>query len=234
MAQEASRRPAADTPKSAARFLRRSAQAIRARSAGIGQRRAEYLALVEWAQVNERLLRFDFIEQFSFIGDGAEHRVYKSVADKRAIKATHPNKFGYSTLNEGCWATPIEYLMRLAWQNFIFGDDIRLIGVAYEEDQMEVVHSQPWIDVHNIRPNPFKEEIDEYMGRFGFVTSSLDLDTPLYYSPAHGLLAGDAHDRNILRDNSGNLSAIDLVIGRPGPSILDRIEEFLTGPTLPF
>lgn len=179
-------------------------------------------------------MTFDFIEQFSFIGEGAEHRVYKREADKTALKATHPNKFGYSTSDEGCWASPVEYLKRLAWQNQIFGDDIRLVGVAYEDDQMELVHSQPWINVHDIRPNPFKEEIDEYMGRFGFVTSSLDLDTPLYYSRAHRLVAGDAHDRNVLRDQNGDLSAIDLVIGRPGPSILMRIEEFLTGPTLPF
>lgn len=123
---------------------------------------------------------------------------------------------------------------RLEWQNHIFGDDIRLVGVAYEDDQMELVHSQPWINVHEIRPNPFKEEIDEYMGRFGFVSSSLNLDTPLYYSRVHGLVAGDAHDRNILRDSEGNLAAIDLVIGPPGPSILAHIEEFLNGPTLPF
>lgn len=138
MAQGQSRRTATDPPKSAARFVRRGAQAIRARSEGISQYRAEYRALVEWARETGRLFPFDFIEQFSFIGDGAEHRVYKSESENVAIKATLPNKFGYSTLREGHWASPLEYLKRLAWQNLIFGDEIRLIGVAYDDDQMEV------------------------------------------------------------------------------------------------
>ena len=106
--------------------------------------------------------------------------------------------------------------------------------MAYEEDQMEVVTSQPWIDVHEFRPNPTTEEIDEYMGRFGFTSTSFDLDTPLYYSRAHGLVAGDAHDRNVIRDFEGNLAAIDLVIGVPGPHLMERINEFLKGPKLPF
>lgn len=150
-----------------------------------------------------------------------------------AVKATLPNKFGYSTLCEG-WASPLEYLKRLGWQNLIFGDEIRLLGVAYEEDQMEVIHSQPWISVHPIRPNPFQAEIDVYLGSFGFVSTSLNLDTPIYYSAAHGLVALDAHDRNILRDHNGDLAAIDLIIGPPGVQLRQRIDEFLHGPLLPF
>lgn len=227
MAQEKSRRPTTDSPKSAARFVRRSADAIRASGERIGQHRAEYLALIEWARVRGRLLPFSHIEQFSFVGDGAEHRVYKDDSEESvAIKATHPNKFGYSTREPGAWATPVEYLKRLAWQNHIFGDDIRIIGVAYEDEQMEVVTSQPWISAHEIRPNPFKEEIDAYMKSFGFAPASLNLDTPLYFSKIHGLLAADAHDRNILRDQEGNLSAIDLVIGPPGEKLREQLDGF--------
>lgn len=234
MAQETGRRSAPDSPKSAARFVRRGAQAIRAGSARISQYRAEYRALVEWAEVAGLLLPFSYIEQFSFIGDGAEHHVRKNEADGTAVKATHPNRFGHSTLDEGQSASPVEYLKRLAWQNQIFGDDIRILGVAYDDGQMEVLHSQPWISSHPIRPNPFKEEIDAYMGRFEFVSTSLDLDTPVYFSKAHGLIAADAHDRNILRDGDGVLTAIDLVIGKPGESIKCRIDDFFLGPTLPF
>ncbi len=234
MAQNTSRRSAPNSPQSAARFVRRSAASIRARPDGVSQYRAEYRAIVEWANSTGRTLRFDFIEQFAFIGDGAEHRVYKNSDDEVAIKATHPNKFGYSTLSEGSWATPLEYLKRLAWQNIIFGDDIRIVGVAYEDDQMEVIHSQPWISSHKIRPNPFQEEIDVYMGNFEFVSSSFDLDTPLFYSSTHRLVAADAHDRNIIRDENENLVAIDLVIGPPGPHLQSQIEEFFNGPMLPF
>ncbi|MGA3172123.1 MAG: hypothetical protein ABSE62_14040 [Chthoniobacteraceae bacterium] len=236
MAQKAGRRATEDSPKSAARFIRAGARAILARGERISQHRAEYRALIEWADHLGKRLPFNYIEQFSFVGDGAEHRVYKDDGNLRqfAIKATHPNKFGYSTRAEFEWATPVEYLKRLAWQNHIFGDDIRMIGVAYEDAQMEVVTSQPWIDVHEIRPNPTFEEIEQYMARFGFISTSFDRDTPLYFSRAHGLVAADAHDRNVLRDFNGNLIAIDLVIGPPGPHIRQKIDEFLNGPKLPF
>lgn len=236
MAQKADRRPAEDSPKSAARYVRRGAQAIRESGARISQYRAEKQAVVDWATARGRLLPFSYIEQFSFIGDGAEHRVYKSEAAVRvAIKATHCNRFGHSTLEEGKTATPVQYLKRLAWQNYFFGDDIRIIGVCYdEEDQMEIVTSQPWISVHRERPNPTSEEIDIYMGRFGFVSTSFDLDTPLYYSADYGLVVGDATDRNVIRDHEGNLTAIDVVIGPPGEKLRQAIDEFQNGPQLPF
>src|SRR5215207_2818505 len=143
------RRPAEEnTPRAAARFLRGSAASIRARDPRVSQYRAEYQALIEWARDSHRLLPFSYIERFAFIGDGAEHRVYKDGTEGCAIKSTHPNKFGYSTYDEERWATPSEYLTRLGWQNLLFGDDLRIVGVAYEDGQMEVVTSQPWIDVH--------------------------------------------------------------------------------------
>ena len=227
--QETNQRGTApDSPKSASRFVRRSAASIRAGAQGLSQHRAEYRALIDWARQCDRLLPFTFIEQFDFVGEGAEHRVYKkAAADSLAIKSTLPNKFGYSTQREGEWASPAEYLKRLAWQNLIFCDDIRIVGVAYEDDQMEVITSQPWISAHEFRPNPLKEEIEQYMGEFGFVATSLDLDTPLYYSPDLGLLAADAHDRNIIRDLNGRLAAIDLIIGPPSESRRAKITEFL-------
>ena len=234
MAEKSPRKAAENAPRAAANFVRRSAAAIRAGAEGIGQRRAEYLALIDWSRRFGRILEFRFIEQFDFVGDGAGHRVYKkTVPDSLAIKATHPNKFGYSTASEG-WATPLEYLKRLAWQNLIFCDDIRIIGVAYEEEQMEVVTSQPWISANPIRPNPTKAEIDTYMGDFGFVSTSFDLDTPLYFNPELGLIAADAHDRNIIRDTNGDLAAIDLVLGPPGKEMASRIEAFRKNANLPF
>jgi hypothetical protein len=164
--------------------------------------------------------------------------VYKDgAAEQLAIKATHANRFGYSTEREGEWASPVEYLKRLAWQNHFFGDDIRIVGVACDdEEQIEIITSQPWVSVDVKRPNPTKAEIDEYMGRAGFVSTSLDLDTPIYYirEGSIRLIAADAHDRNILRDLHGNLIAIDLVIGPPSPERQARINDFLEGPLLPF
>ncbi len=236
MAKESSRRAAEDSPKSAARFVRRRAETIRAGGERLSQYRAEKQALVEWAEVRNRLLSFSYIEQFTFIGAGAEHRVYKSDADiKVAIKATHCNRFGHSTEAEGKTATPVQYLKRLAWQNYLFGDDIRIIGVCHDEEgQIEVVTSQPWIKENEFRPNPTTDEIDEYMGRFGFVSTSLDLDAPIYYSAAYGLVVGDANDKNVIRDHAGVLVAIDVVIGPPGPSLLQSILDFQNSSILPF
>lgn len=235
MQEEIQSRTAQDSPKSAARFVRRGAASIRAGAQGLSQYRAEYQSLIDWADETGRRLPFSFIEQFDFVGEGAEHRVYKkAAADSVAVKSTLPNKFGYSTQKEGAWASPAEYLKRLAWQNLLFCDDIRVVGVAYEDGQMEVITSQPWISVHEFRPNPRKEEIDKYMGECGFISTSFDLDTPLYFSVELGLLAADAHDRNILRDTDGKLTAIDLIIGPPSELMRGRIRQFLQSPEIPF
>ncbi len=218
MAQKTSRRTAPDAPASAARFVRRSAAAIRARER-VGQRRAEYWSLVQWATRNNRLVSFRFIEQFRYFGGGAEHRVYYDERNKAAVKATYPNRFGHSMSAEGALATPAEYLKRLGWHNRLFGDEIKIIGVAYEDDQLEIVISQPWINAHPRNPNPSQDEITAYFERFGFVHVPLNPDAPLYYHFGFRLLVGDAHDRNVIRDENNKLAAIDVVIGTPGPEI---------------
>ncbi|MBV9657432.1 MAG: hypothetical protein JO295_04915, partial [Verrucomicrobia bacterium] len=138
------------------------------------------------------------------------------------------NRFGYSVFAEGRWATPLEYLNRLRWHNLIFGDSIRILGIACdEENQIEVVTSQPWISPHEIRPRPFPEEIANYFAGFGFRRVVLNPDAPLFYSEQMRLLAADAHDANVIRDHNGELAAIDVVIGRPGPELLDKVRAFL-------
>jgi|GEM_PF-1336788 len=240
MVEKESRRAANNSPQSAANFVRRSAQAIRARTEGISQYRAERLALVEWAHTVGRALDHTYIEQFKFVGEGAEHRVYRDdTIENLAIKATLSNRFGYSTFREDLGASPLDYLRRLGAQNAIFGDDMRLIGVFYSGDaecpeHIEIVTSQPWISVHPELPNPTQEEIDIYMGGFGFQSTSFNLDTPIYYSEKLGLVAADAHDRNVLRDHAGNLVAIDLLIGPPSQRMLKEFQSFREDPLNPF
>lgn len=149
MVEKESRRAERNSPQSAASFVRRSAQAIRARTEGISQYRAERRAHVEWAHTLGRALDHTYIEQFKFVGEGAEHRVYRDDAIcNLAIKATSSNRFGYSTFREDLGASPLDYLRRLGAQNAIFGDDMRLIGVFNSGDpecpeHIEVVTSQP-------------------------------------------------------------------------------------------
>lgn len=171
------------------------------------------------------MLPFSHVEQFAYFGDGAEHRVYYDAVRGLAIKSTHPNRFGYSARAEAEWATPVEYLKRLAWQNRIFGDECRVIGVAHEEDQLEIVTSQPWINSDPRRPRPDQHELDAYFGGFGFVPVLLNPDAPLYFNVTLGLLVADAHNRNVLRTDTGELAAIDLVIGIPGLVLLGQIRD---------
>ena len=76
---------------------------------GFSQYRAEYQSLIAWADQTGRRGPSSFIKQFDFVGEGAEHRVYKkAAADSLAIKSMLPNKFGYSIQREGEWASPVE------------------------------------------------------------------------------------------------------------------------------
>ena len=227
MAKETSRRAKADSPKSAARYIRGSAEAILKGGARLSHYSAEKLALIEWAHARELVLPFSYIEQFDYLVSGAEHRVYKSDREsKLAIKATHCNRFGHSTEEEGKGATPVQYFKRLAWQNYLFGDDIRILGVCCdEENQVEIVTSQPWINAHEIRPNPTTGEIDYYMALFGFHPTLPDLGVPIYYSDVYKLIVGNANDRNVIRDVEGKLTAIDVVIGSPGERLREKISD---------
>lgn len=224
MAKERGKRPETDAPAAAARYVRRSAEAIRARGARIGEpvsvHRSEFAALSEWASLSGKRLSFSFIEQFEPVGSGAEHRVYHDQTHNVAVKATHTNRFGHSTYGEGRQATPSEYLRRLAWCNRLFGDQFRILGVALDdEDQMEVVCSQPWIDAHPIRSVPFQSEINSYFGRFGFERMPAQPDAPMFYHSELGLIVADAHDTNILRAADEDFAAIDVIVGPPGPSL---------------
>src|SRR5689334_8087467 len=110
MAKNRVAQPARDSPWPAARYVRRGAEAICSRYARIGRsisvHQAEQVALCEWASLNSQRLPFDFIEQFSYVGSGAEHRVYHDQEHNVAIKATHTNRFGHSVYAPGWHATP--------------------------------------------------------------------------------------------------------------------------------
>ena len=71
--------------------------------------------------------------------------MFHDAKTSRAIKGTHPNRFGHSLRFEGAQATAFEYLYRLALQNAFFGDDIRILGVIQNDESVEIITSQPWI-----------------------------------------------------------------------------------------
>jgi len=185
---------------------------------------AERECLVAWASEHNAILDFAFVEQFKRVSAGAEHVVYHDAVRKCAIKTTHPNSFGHCTFGPGYQAMPSEYLNRLAWQNVLFGDNIRVLGVVAGEDHIEVVTSQPWISLHSSRPSPFQHEIDHYFQSLTFARVPWSSDVPLYWSEELNLVAMDAHMQNVVRDSTGQLVAIDIVVGQPGKVFLSQIK----------
>ena len=144
---------------------------------------------------------------------------------------THGNWFGNATWGAWLAATPHEYLMRLAWCNLIPGDDIRLVGIIYDGEEIQVsFSSQPWISAHEFRPHPERDEIDAYFSPLRFQPVNINPDAPLYFNAQSGLIIIDAYDLNVIRDRNGELSAIDVGIGFPGPPLKRQIDEFFQPP----
>jgi hypothetical protein len=141
-----------------------------------------------------------------------------------AIKATRTNSFGHSVFARDVITTPSEYLRRLAWSNLLLGDEFKILGVAFDEEQIEIVSAHKWIEGHAIRPVPSEDEIAEYFQRFGFAPCGSNPHAPLFYNPVLGVLLGDAHDTNVIRNVDGDCAAIDVVIGYPGPRMRAELE----------
>lgn len=172
--------------------------------------------LVEWFEAHGQILGSSFCRQFYPIGEGAEHVVFYDRESLRAVKSTHPNKFGHSVAYEGAVATPLEYLRRLVYHNWFFGDDIRLLGAVMGDDHMEVVTSQPWITGHASTPQANSSQIQQYFEEIRFRKSHLYPDGAFFYHSDFNLVAADAHSRNVLVTDKGDIVAIDIVIGKPG------------------
>ncbi len=226
MAQRSFTRAASDAPKSAANYIHRSATAIRSGDAGVSRRHAEQQALIQWAERHSRLVGSEVLNGFDYKGSGAEHLVYYDEVRNQAIKVTHPNRFGHSTVGPGIPATALEYLLRLAWCNGILGDEYRIVGVLQNSDDVQVISSQPWICAHN-DPHPDRSEIDGYFGQFKFFPGWDNPDAPLYYNEKSNLVILDGHDHNVIRDFEGKIVAIDVVIGLPGKQVKVDIDKFL-------
>jgi len=108
----------------------------------------EWAAFIDWCRDGGRVLPLDFPGPAR--EGGREHDVTLDDATGRWVKYTKRSASGY-TVN---WtengtpfllnASPSEYLQRLLWQNFIFGDDIHLVGLWEEHPrQWRIITTQP-------------------------------------------------------------------------------------------
>ncbi len=90
---------------------------------------------------------------------GGEHLVELEENTGRVFKSTLPGKYGFAVDIEMVHpksrsskpritvglvdATPDEYLARLAWQNGVFGDNTRVVGVVRYPQGLSVLTTQP-------------------------------------------------------------------------------------------
>jgi hypothetical protein len=158
-----------------------------------------------------------------FVGAGAEHSTFFDVADGVAFKVTFDGRFGHCLRDEGAIATPLDYLERLALHNELFADDILLHGLLESSSGMRLVSSQPWIVAPIEQPSPAQEDIDLFLGEFGFVRSGAFPDGFVYFNAEADLVIGDAQPANVLIDEAGVLHPIDLVIARPAARFRERL-----------
>jgi hypothetical protein len=140
-ALESAARQLRTTPNPAGELSTRHRQSFRAR---------QERDLLAWARENRRLIDpADYLP--CAIRGGEEHRLWPDADCRRYWKVTYPGFTGFTVIASPesggipdlTPALPLEYLERLSLQNRVFGDDIRLEGVALEGNKTVVVTSQP-------------------------------------------------------------------------------------------
>jgi hypothetical protein len=160
---------------------------------------------------------------------GGEHFVEVREAAGLVFKATKPGKFGFGAGKEMILsksrgkppritveltdATPDEYLARLAWQNELFGDAIRVLGMAKYPNGVSILPVQPFVWGERTEQNL----IDEWFQSKGWRT--LPEKEGSFYSADHDLLILDAFPRNVLTQPDGTIFPFDVVIVRPDEDI---------------
>lgn len=179
---------------------------------------AEQRRIVNWARENGKLAVSRRLPPF--FAEGGEHRVYFRRRGARYLKATRSDRHrGYGialgSLVHG--ATPSEYLDRLALQNQIFDDDIRLEWISLDAKHPILITSQPAIQ----GIPPLQDAVDELMLGKGYEK----LTDGAYHDRDHGLLIFDLFPRNAILAADGNIYPIDPVIQRVTPDFAQFLRE---------
>ena len=167
---------------------------------------------------------------------GEEHRIWPAADRRRIFKATYAGAFGFSAVcNEATgWqpeltgGLPLEYLERLLLQNQIFGDAIRLEGVAVEAGGAVLVTSQPTLIGQPVEA----AEFIEFMRRLWFQPlRGLSLGNPgslAFYRDLDEVAAFDAHPANFVKDHEGIILPIDLILVRADGALQTALARYLS------
>lgn len=188
--------------------------------------------LLTWARENNRLI--DPVSYLALLEDeGEEHRVWLNTSSQRYFKATHTGRFGFAVIAlpdgslELTAATPLEYVERLLVQNSLFGDSIRLEGIATETGGTVILTSQPNIEGDSVTA----DEMLAFMSKLWFKPlRGLSLGRPgalAFYRDLDEVAAFDAHPGNFVKDENGVVLPIDLVLLRAGDELQEAFKPFL-------
>jgi len=175
--------------------------------------------LLAWARENHALIVPSAYMSVAQRG-GMEHRIWPSADRSRIFKASYRGACGFTvlagevtgSLPELVKALPLEYLERLILQNRVFGDDLHLEGVAVEAQGMVILSSQPTLLGE---PASISEILSFMRGLWFQPLPGLRLGNPgalAFYRDLDEVAAFDAHPANFVKDDSGVVLPIDLIL----------------------
>ncbi|MGK0185259.1 MAG: hypothetical protein ACI9R3_001035 [Verrucomicrobiales bacterium] len=185
--------------------------------------------LLDWARANKRLV--DPSPFLDIPGEGGEeHQI--GFGKEVCYKLTHSKRYGFTVVADGGIAEltaglPLEYLERLLLQNRLFGDQVELIGVGLENETPVMVTSQPLVSGSAVS----REEMIAFMAQsYFFPLEGLSLGhqgSLAFYRDLDQVAAFDAHPGNFLKDDSGAILPIDLILLKADDALGEIFEHYL-------
>lgn len=137
--------PEDNTLVTASDYLRAGTGAMR--EGGASRRelfKREVSLLRFWTEEAGLFLNEGALQGLRPVTSGAEHEVFFDAANNAAVKLTRAGSYGHSLIEEGRSALPSEYLLRLHYQNELFGDCIRLVGALGGETSLRLPTIAPF------------------------------------------------------------------------------------------
>lgn len=177
----------------------------------------QWAALLDWARSGEKILPLEFPGPER--EGGREHDVTLHEPSGRWIKYTKPAASGYTV----SWhddrtpflhnASPLDYLQRLVWQNEVFGDDVRLVGIWSD------VPHRPSIVTTQLGLHGTRATLDELSGAFAAVGFEILPWRGIGYEGSlslriEGFDIWDVHPANVLLSPEGLPLPFDVIVTR--------------------
>jgi len=146
---------------------------------------------------------------------GAEHAVYIDPSSKHVTKVTNPGELGAEERGLS------GYLQRLAWHNELLGDNVTVEGwvLMPGETAERLATTQPLRVPDPQRPEPTQKEIDVFMRAHNFLRAY----DGAYIHESRDIAASDAVPKNFVREKSGAIHAVDVVLLQPSESMHSRL-----------